>query len=186
MLEQEMASIIKFVIDRAGKPAPYYWKVPAHFSVPSAYFPMPEIETGGETFSTYGMDYSWFVKIFHRKEEDAYSLGLAVVTAIKAVRNLVPLIAEDGSEIERSWVRVKDPKLKILDDGAAQLSISWRSRRPYNEEAAEKMQSFDVSGWAKQGQYTEKVISEAYAEAIERYAIAPPGGQQNTGKHPEK
>ena len=53
MLEQEMASIMKYVIDRAGKPAPYYWEVPAHFVVPSAYFPMPEIDTGGETFLTY-------------------------------------------------------------------------------------------------------------------------------------
>ena len=130
-LEQEIASIMKYVIDRAGKPAPYYWEVPAHFAVPSAYFPMPEIDTGGETFLTYYMDYAWYIKIFHRTKEGAYALGLAVVTAIRAARNLVPLIAEDGSEVEESWVRLNDPKLKILDDGAAQLTITWRSRRPH-------------------------------------------------------
>ena len=47
MLEQEMASIIKFVLDRAGGPSPYYWNVPRHFCVPAAYFPTPEIDTGG-------------------------------------------------------------------------------------------------------------------------------------------
>lgn len=57
-LEQEIASIMKYVIDRAGKPAPYYWEVPAHFAVPSVYFPMPEIDTGGETFLTYYIDLS--------------------------------------------------------------------------------------------------------------------------------
>ena len=70
-LEQEIASIMKYVIDRAGKPAPYYWEVPAHFAVPSAYFPMPEIDTGGETFLTYYMDYAWYIKIFHRTKEGA-------------------------------------------------------------------------------------------------------------------
>lgn len=168
-LEQEIASIMKYVIDRAGKPAPYYWEVPAHFAVPSAYFPMPEIDTGGETFLTYYMDYAWYIKIFHRTKEGAYALGLAVVTAIRAARNLVPLIAEDGSEVEESWVRLNDPKLKILDDGAAQLTITWRSRRAYNDTAAgaQRSQSFYVDVFMKSG----KEISDAYAEALERYAI---------------
>ena len=151
-LEQEIASIMKYVIDWAGKPAPYYWEVPAHFAVPSAYFPMPEIDTGGETFLTYYMDYAWYIKIFHRTKEGAYALGLAVVTAIRAARNLVPLIAEDGSEVEESWVRLNDPKLKILDDGAA---------------GAQRSQSFYVDVFMKSG----KEISDAYAEALERYAI---------------
>lgn len=178
-LEQEIASIMKFVLDRAEKPAPYYWEVPAHFVVPAAYFPMPEIDTGGETFLTYNMDYAWYIKIFHRTKEGAYSLGLAVVTAIRAARNLVPLIAEDGSEIEGSWVRVNDPKLKILDDGAAQLAINWRSRRPYNDAAAgaQRSQSFNVDVFMKSG----KEISDAYAEALERYA-AP---LNSNGREPE-
>lgn len=169
VLEQEMASIMKYVIDRAGKPAPYYWEVPAHFVVPSAYFPMPEIDTGGETFLTYYMDYAWYIKLFHRKKEEAYQLGHAVLTAIRAARNLIPMIAEDGSEIEESWVRVNDPKLKMLDDGAAQLTINWRSRKPYNDTAvgAQRSQTFYVDVFMKSG----KEISDAYAEALERYAV---------------
>ena len=119
MLEQEMASIIKYVLDKAGGPAPYYWNVPQNFSVPAAYFPTPEIDTGGETFLTYYMDYVWFIKLFHKTGQGAYSLGFDVMTAIRAARNLIPLIAEDGSEIAGSWVRINDPQLKVLDDGAA-------------------------------------------------------------------
>lgn len=169
MLEQEIASIMKFVIDQAGGPAPYYWDVPAHFVVPSVYFPMPEIETGGETFSTYNLDYAWFIKIFHRTKEEAYAIGYAVVSGIRAARNLIPLIEEGGSEIEGSWVRVNDPKLKILDDGAAQLSIDWRSRRPYNDTAAgaQRSQSFNVDIFMKSG----KEVSDAYAEALKKYAV---------------
>lgn len=165
-LEQEMASIIKFVLERAGKIAPYYWEVPEHFVVPSAYFPMPEIDTGGETFLTYSMDYTWYIKIFHRTKEKAYSLGLAIITAIRATRNLVPLIAQDGSEIEGCWVRLNDPKLEMLDGGTAQLTLSWRSRRPYNETEAQRSQSFNVD-FMKPG----REISDAYAEALEQYAV---------------
>ncbi len=165
-VEQEIASIMKFMLDHAGNPAPYYWEVPAHFVVPSIYFPMPEIETGGETFLTYGMDYTWYIKIFHRTKEKAYSLGLAVITAIQAARNLVPLIAQDGSEIEGCWVRLNDPKLEMLDGGAAQLTLNWRSRRPYNRTEVQRSQSFTVD-FMKPG----REISDAYAEILEQYAV---------------
>lgn len=168
-LEQETASIMKFVLDRAGNPAPYYWKVPEDFVVPAIYFPVPEINTGGETFRTYNMDYSWYIRIFHMREEDAFSLGLSVVAAIRAARNMIPLIAEDGSEIEDRWVRVDDPMMKMLEDGTAQLTINWRSRRPYNDTVAgvQRSQSFNVGVFMKSG----KEISDAYEEALERYAV---------------
>lgn len=169
MIEQEMASIIKFVLDRAGDPSPYYWNVPQHFAVPAAYFPTPEIDTGGETFLTYYMDYVWYIKLFHRNGQEAYSLGNAVATAIRAVRNLIPLIAEDGNEVEESWVRVNDPKLKLLDDGAAQLTITWRSRRPYKdtEEGVMRSQAFNVDVFIQSG----KTISDTYAETLEQYSV---------------
>lgn len=177
MLEQEMASIIKFVLDRAGGPSPYYWNVPRHFTVPAAYFPTPELDTGGETFLTYYTDYVWYVKLFHKSGQGAYAIGSAVVEAIRAERNLVPLIQQNGSAIEGEWVRVNDPKLKVLDDGAAQLTISWRSRRPYRDTAEDRTraQSFNLDVFMKSG----KTISDAYAEALERYAvpIQEPGGQ---------
>nr|DAG87051.1 MAG TPA: hypothetical protein [Caudoviricetes sp.] len=164
-----MASIIKFVLDKAGGPAPYYWNVPQNFSVPAAYFPTPEIDTGGETFLTYFMDYVWYIKLFHATAQGAYSLGHPVISAIRAARNLIPLIAEDGSEIDGSWVRVNDPQLKVLDDGAAQLTISWRSRRPYSDTTADREQAhtFHVDVFMQSG----KTVSDAYAEALEQYAI---------------
>ena len=57
MIEQELASIIKFVLDATDDPAPYYHNIPEDFFVPAVYFPTPEITTGGETFLTYRMEY---------------------------------------------------------------------------------------------------------------------------------
>ena len=115
--------------------------------------------------------------MFHKSGQGAYAIGSAVVEAIRAERNLVPLIQQNGSAIEGEWVRVNDPKLKVLDDGAAQLTISWRSRRPYRDTAEDRTraQSFNLDVFMKSG----KTISDAYAEALERYAvpIQEPGGQ---------
>ena len=66
-------------------------------------------------------------------------------------------------------MRINDPQLKVLDDGAAQLTISWRSRRPYSDTTAyrERAHSFNVAVFMKSG----KTISDAYAEALEKYAV---------------
>lgn len=177
MLEQDMASIIKFVLENAGNPAPYYWNVPENFMIPAAFFPTPELETGGETFLTYYVDYVWYIKLFHKTSQGAYSLGFSVLSALKAARNLVPLIAEDGTVIDRSWVRIDDPSLKVLDDGAAQLTISWRSRKPYSDtiNRPEKMTQYELTVHMQSG----RTVSEAYAEALEKYAIPlnSPGSQ---------
>lgn len=171
MLEQELASIIKFTLDKAGNPSPYYYEVPEHFMVPSAYFPTPEIMTGGDTFLSYSMDYTWFIKFFHKTSQKAYELGLQVLTAIKGNRNIIPLIGTDGREISGEAIRTSDPQLKILDDGAAQLQIEWTSRRLYNAEESAKIQNYEVEYWKKSEAYTERIISPAYAEAIEQYAL---------------
>ena len=169
MLEQEMASIIKFVLDHAKAPAPYYWNVPRNFTVPAAYFPPPEIDTGPDTFLTSSMDFAWYIKLFHKTAQGAYVLGHAVAAAIRAERNLVPLITENGEIVPESWVRVDDPSMKVVDDGAAQLTIHWKSRRPYNDTLADvtQVQSFNLDLFMKSG----KTISDAYAETLERYAI---------------
>lgn len=183
MLEQELASIMKFTLDRANNPSPYYYEVPQHFTVPAVYFPTPEISTRGETFLTYSMEYVWYIKIFHKSSQEAYSLGLSVLTAIKGKRNLIPLIETTGERAEGN-IRLDDPKLKVLDNGAAQLSLSWTSRRPYNAEETVKMQSYEVENWNNPDIYVSRVIPAAYAEAIEHYATTLPTIPQPTGTIP--
>lgn len=180
MLEQEIASIIKYVLDRAGNPAPYYYEVPQHFLSPAVYFPTPEVTTCGETFSTYGMDYAWYIKIFHKSSHQAYSLGMRVLQAIKGNRNLIPLISENGEETG-GGVRLNDPKLKTLDNGVAQLTLEWRSRRPYEKEEAVKMQTYEIEGWKNPDIYLQRIISTAYAETFERYAVTLPTPPKPTG-----
>ncbi len=71
-MKKEVASIIKFILDSAGNPIPYYHNMPENFVVPSVYFPSPEITFEPDTFSTYGADYNIFVNFFHSSTELAF------------------------------------------------------------------------------------------------------------------
>lgn len=166
LLEQELASIIKYTLESSGNPAPYYYDVPEGFAVPAAYFPTPELSTEGDTFSTYALEYVWFIKFFHNTTQDAYALALGTLTAIKASRNLIPLINADGEKTDEV-IRLKDPKLSTIDNGAVQLKIEWTSRRPYSAEEIPKMQTFDADCSCK----------AAYTQAVEQYAAGLPQNQ---------
>lgn len=154
MLEQEVASIIKFVLDSTGNPAPYYNEVKKNFVIPSCYFPAPEIGTGGETFSTFKMRYRWYIKCFHKTTEDAYQIALSALLAIKKARNLIPLIGEDGRETG-GHLRIRDPEIKKLDDGVYQIILEWDSRRPYDDPVPTLMQEYYISGWLNGALYRE-------------------------------
>lgn len=168
VLEQDIASIIKFTLDKAGNPAPYYWKVPKSFAVPSVYFPTPEIDTGGDTLSTYSMNYVWGIIFFHKTSESAYQRALRVLTAIRVRRNMIAVIDIDGNET-KEILRVNDPKLKPLDNGAVQLEITWTSRRPYDAEESEKAQAYHIQQWGKPELYESKVIDAAMEVALSKY-----------------
>ena len=139
MSEQELASIIYFVLTAAGNPNPYYWEVPAQFNRPAVFFPTPEIESGGETFRTYRLEYTWFLKFFHNSTPEAHTMALTVYEAIKKVRNLIPLIDDEGQKLSLG-IRLREPVLRPIDDGVVQLMIRFVSRRPYSIPDSELMQ----------------------------------------------
>lgn len=169
MLEQEFASIIKYILDEAGNPSPYYYEVPENFVVPAVYFPVPEISTRGETFRTYAMEYNWFIKFFHNTTQEAYSLAFDALTAIKGNKNLIPLIGNEGSQTGEN-LRIKDPSLNTIDRGVVQIQINWISRRPYNREYAQKMQKYYIEWQNRPDIYMSKIIPDAYISAIEQIA----------------
>ena len=136
-LEQEVASIASFALQHAGNPRPYYYNVPEKFKFPAMYFPQPEITTRGETA------YAWYINIFAKTSEEAHEIGLRVLTKLKRARNLVPLIEEDGTATGKK-LRLDDPELRNVDTGAAQLTVSWTSRRPYDANEVLKMQRFHL------------------------------------------
>ena len=141
MLEQEVASIIRFALDKADNPTPYYGEIKKDFMVPSIYFPAPEIDTYGETFCSYRMRYNWDIKFFHKSTEGAYALALSVLVALKNARNLIPVIDDTGSFTGEN-LRTIDPTIKKVDSGVYSMQIKWDSRHPYSRDVFQNMKRF--------------------------------------------
>lgn len=143
-LEQEIASIIRFILDATDGLTPYYQQVPDSFIVPAVYFPQPVFTARGETFLTYALEYDWFVKFFASTNGEAQAHAAAALNAVCAARLLVPLIDEQGQAVGRG-VRLKDPELSKADDNAYQIRLRWDSHRPYKALEYQKMVHYDLS-----------------------------------------
>lgn len=69
-LEQEIASVIRFILDSVPGITPYYWDIPEGFVVPSVFFPQPELTPHGDTFASYAVEYDWYIRFFASTDED--------------------------------------------------------------------------------------------------------------------
>jgi len=143
MLDQEIASAMKFIIEKSGNPAPYYYEVPQDFLVPAVYFPSPEVDTTGDTLATYALEFMWFVKFFHEDTGLAYDMGFSVLNALQSRKNVIPLIDQNGELTGRGF-RMRDPRLKPLDH-ASQLTLLWTSPREYFTDVYEKMVTAELN-----------------------------------------
>ncbi len=137
-MEQEIASIIAFVLHSAESITPYYWNVPEDFVLPAMFFPVPEIATGGDTFRTYLSEYSWYISVFAATTEKAHAIGLKVLTRIKRARNYVPLIDAGGNQTGKK-LRLEDPLLQNVNPHVAQITLKWTSRRSYADDEPAKV-----------------------------------------------
>ena len=81
---------------------------------------------------------------------------------------MIAVIDTAGNETNEI-LRVDDPKLKMLDNGAAQLEITWTSRRPYDIEEATKAGGYHIEQWNKSELYESKEIDAAMEAALEKY-----------------
>ena len=158
MIEQEIASLAQFILNNANNSEPYYSEIPMDFIVPSVYFPPPEVDTYGETFRTFRLRYYWNVKFFHQTVEDAYALAMGVLVAFKKAKHLIPLINENG-EPTGEYLRVNDPSIKKLDDGAYHIKLEWDSRRPYDNTESAYMQNIILNLWKNGNLYKQIPVS---------------------------
>jgi hypothetical protein len=150
-LEQEMASVVRFVCDaadeaRPGGVVPYYYEVPQDFSMPCVYFPAMDVIARGGTLNSFQLEYVWKIEFFDVTAQDAGALALAVLQKARSKRNLIVLLSQDGSQTEE-FLRLKDPAIKRLKGGTAQLILKWNSFREFAGQDHEKAGRFfaDIS-----------------------------------------
>ncbi len=149
MIEQEMASIMKFLYDRNNVQL-YQKRLKQDFERPSMYFPPPIIRSFPATVASYKNIYLWFVKVFDKDSEAAFSTASTLQTALMKKRLLVPEIDITGAETG-GYIRLTKAHARELDDGVCQLEIDWNSIYGYEEEVFDKIMNFNFNTFLKEG-----------------------------------
>ena len=144
LIDQEGASIARFMIEAADSIKPYFEDMPQDFVVPSIYFPEPEAEPSGDTSVSFAVDFVMYVKVFHSSTASAWEKGYVILKRIMEVRKLIPLYNADGSTAGRG-IRVKDPKLRKIADGTVQLEIGWKKYLLYDIEPSTLAEEFHIT-----------------------------------------
>lgn len=163
MLEQEIASVMRFVLDSAGGPTPYYDEIPEGFLVPAVYFPPPEISSRSDTLSAYALEYTLYIKFIHNTTPEALALGNAAYFTLLRARNLIPLIDCDGNQTGRG-LRTKYASLRKIDTGTFQFDLTWDSRRPYAEPDYQKFMTYDLGLYTREAYENAKAQTESEQE----------------------
>lgn len=165
MLEQELASIARFIYDNTGIKSVHYDEMPKNFKTPSLYFPVPEVITRGDTMLSYAIMYSWFIKIYDVSSNVAYNKAFSALNEIKQKKNLIPIINTDGT-LQGKKFRIKDPRISKLDIGVIQLQIDWDSVRSFTKIEGEKANEIIIEGWSNPDIYLTTNVEVAFSNAI--------------------
>jgi hypothetical protein len=139
-LEQELASVIRFCLNQEPFKKFYTKRMKEGFEYPSLYCPPPQMVGGQDTLSSYLKTYLWPIKVFDKDSEKAVQKAENIANKIMALRFYIPLVDPDGQETG-DFLRFKRVEAKEIDDGVAQILLSWDSRYLFERQTYEKMQS---------------------------------------------
>lgn len=146
MLEQEMASIAKFILSTANMAKPYYNRIQEGFVIPSIFFPPAEIESSAFSLSSHEITYAWVVKFFGYNTENANSMAIQAMYEIVRNRCIIPLYDLAGN-LTGVKIHIKYPEAKIIEEGVAQLYIQWSVVRSNIEDVRPKACNYEIVGW---------------------------------------
>lgn len=126
MLEAELASIAKRMVEISGVSEIEFDTAADGFPRPSLFFPPVEQDTTQPTFSSFGFENSLFVKVFDNSTKAAMEKAAAIVFALNQDRKQVPLVDESGNFTGKP-LRLKQLSHKRTDEGTAQIYCTWSS-----------------------------------------------------------
>ena len=149
MIQDEISSIARFCYDK--NPVKIYFdRIPQNMIISCMYFPEPIVVSSSDTICVYLNVYQLFIKVFTEKTKTSHRIAHNIAEAIRRSRGVIPFINPDGT-LSGEFMQINmDIQTKPLDDGAAQLSLKWKSRYWYDREAQTFMGSLKTIGWLKE------------------------------------
>lgn len=143
MFEQEIAGIVRVILDSDSELNPYYNNIPEEFRTPAVFFPPAEVNISPYTLGSYCARYSWYVKFFADDKQKSQKYAFKAMEKILKKKKIITLLDQAGEQTNET-IRLKDLQLSDLEEDAYQLTIEWELIRAYDQDAARKMQDFHV------------------------------------------
>lgn len=126
MLEAELASIAKAIVDISGIHNIEFEEVSDGFKRPSLFFPPVEQDGSTPTFDAFAFDNSLYAKVFDQSAKKATDFAAGISFGLLERRLKIPLLNEEGLETG-GIVRLTSVSHKSIDSGSAQIYIRWKS-----------------------------------------------------------
>ena len=143
MFNQEMAGIVRAILDSNSDLTPYYDTISDGFRIPAVFFPAVEVNTSSYTLGSYSAQYSWYVKFFAADKQDAQTYAFGAMESILKKKKIISLVDRSGERTDET-IRLKHLHLSDLEEDAYQLTIEWEVISAYEQAAVEKMQDYHV------------------------------------------
>lgn len=131
-MDQYASSLARVCLELGGIPVFYEDNVPENFYIPSLYFPAPELIPEASALNSYQEKYSIYAKVFALTRKEAGELACKITRGIMGRQGMIPVYNEDGTDSGMS-LKVEPPASRIVDEGLAQVTLSYKIIRAYAE-----------------------------------------------------
>lgn len=128
-------SLMRECLTLAGTDNWYDDVMPESFRVPCVYFPPAHASPGGSAFNSYEARVTIYAKVFAGTRRQAGEIAEAISAGIMEKRQRIPLLNPDGTESGETF-KVEPPDTSIIDDGVAQVVLTYSLYKGYYEEEA--------------------------------------------------
>lgn len=175
-IEQELASIVRFIEDNTGGLDKIFERIQEDFPVPSVFFPMPELTAKKVTMQTMRTTLTWYIKFFASSDVEAYTLASAIESIILYRNCHIPVYSEDGTE-SGNTLPVIVPEVIKVDYGVYQIKISCERYTDIFRETGTESGQIQIDGPG----FFDEVIG-AYRSVVARYGTKKEVGGIGTRK----
>jgi hypothetical protein len=150
MIEQQIASIARNLIDICGIEKVYLDDVPEEFETPSLYIPFPEsVDNTFDSVDTFRRDYVVYINIFHNTTTQAMEVADDVCLNLYSQNLKVPIIRVNGS-LDSSYLKLDKCTSSKIDNGVSQVAIQWHNVLKSLDEPIEYFDKLTVESYLKE------------------------------------
>lgn len=142
-MDQYTASLARACLGFSGIETFYTENLPEGLRLPCLYFPPAESDPASWALDSFEASYSIYANIFAPTRNEAYGYAERIVCGILLERCRIPIYRQDGSE-SGEVLKLDKPAARIIDEGAAQVSLRYRLHVPYSTDEAELVQHYYI------------------------------------------